>query len=56
MGNLQGSTRVGYSKISDKMVFRHGIKEVKAIYHTTIRIHKSHKKTRKSEIAIESNL
>jgi len=44
MGNLRGSTKVGYSKISDKMVFRNGINEVKAIYQTTIKIHKSHKK------------
>jgi hypothetical protein len=52
----QGSAKVGYSKISDKIVFRHGINEVKAIYHTTIKIQKSHKKTHKSEIALEGNL
>lgn len=56
MGNLQESTRVGYSKISDKMVFMHGINEVKAIYHTTIKIHKSHKKLVNPEIALECNL
>lgn len=54
MSNLQESTKVGYSKISDKMVFRNGINGVKAIYHTTIKIQKSHKKLTNQRLLLKT--